>query len=421
MGTSKAHSQGALEMVVREASAPSARGAVVRIIARMNVGGPAFHTMHLTQGLRQRYPTLLVVGDVDEGEADMRDRAEERGLPVYRLPELGRTLRPWQDLAVLVKLVRLLRRVRPQVVHTHTAKAGTLGRIAALVAGVPVRVHTFHGHVFHGYFGRLATQAFLWIERALARTSTCIVAISASQANDLCERYRICPREKLRVVPLGLELDRFAPARTAGLREEFRREIDAGERPVISIVGRLAPIKNHDLFLSAAAALRAAGRECRFVVVGGGTESDRLQARAQELGLGDSVVFLGWRSDLERIYAGSDIVALTSRNEGTPVCLIEALSAGRAVVSTDVGGVRDVLENGRLGVLVPSDDVGALAAALQRLIDAPALAEELGRRGAEVIPQRFGVERLLRDVGDLYEELLADRSERATSSIPQPA
>lgn len=411
----------ATSTVIREAARPDARGAVVRVIARMNVGGPAFHTMHLTEGLRARYPTLLVVGDVDAGEADMTARAEERGLPVYRLPELGRRLRPWQDIATLVKLVGLLRRVRPLVVHTHTAKAGTLGRIAALLAGVPVRVHTFHGHVFHGYFGALATQAFLWIERALARTSTCIVAISESQAKDLTERYRICSRERLRVVPLGLELDRFAPERTVGLRDEFRQEVGAGERPVISVVGRLAPIKNHDLLIEAAAALRDQGRDCRFVIVGGGTEAERLQARVRELGLDDSVLFLGWRSDLERIYAGSDVVALTSRNEGTPVCLIEAMSAGRAVVATDVGGVRDVLEDGRLGVLVPSDDVASLVAALLRLIDDPAFAEELGRRGAEVIPQRFGVDRLLRDVGEMYDELLADRAQRAASSIPQPA
>lgn len=388
---------------------------VVRVIARMNVGGPAFHTMHLTRGLEERYPTVLVTGDVDEGEADMRDQAVERGVRVHRIPELGRRLSPGQDLVALAKLVRLLRRLRPEIVHTHTAKAGTLGRIAAMLAGVPVRVHTFHGHVFEGYFGRGVARTFMAIERALAKVTTCVVAISPRQAEDLTVRYRVSLPEQTRVVPLGLELDRFAPgagSRAAGtaLRREFGMDEST---PLVTIVGRLAPIKNHDLFLSAAAELTRRGRDCRFLIVGGGSEENRLRQATESLGLGGRITFAGWRSDLEAIYAASDVVVLTSFNEGTPVCLIEALSAGRAVVSTDVGGVHDVLEGGELGLIVPSGDRDALAAAIERLLDDPALRAELGRRGAAVAPVRYGVGRLLRDVEGLYDELLGRSPSRA--------
>lgn len=391
------------------ASAERARPTVVRIIARLNIGGPALHTMHLSAGLADTHPTVLVAGNVDEGEADLFDEVVARGVRVVRLPELGRRLSPWQDLVALVKLVRLLRELRPTVVHTHTAKAGTLGRIAALVARVPVRVHTFHGHVFHGYFRPAVTRAFLAVERMLARATTRVVTVSTGQARELVDEYRICPADKMRVVPLGLELDRFAPARTAHLRGELRAELGLGAEPVVAVVGRLVPIKDHELLLRAAARVAEAGEPFHLAVVGGGPLEPRLRELAAELGLERRVSFLGWRRDLDRIYAGCDVVALSSRNEGTPVCLIEALAAGRAVVSTDVGGVREVLRGGELGVLVPHGDPAALADGLLSLLRDPALRERLGARGAAEAPVRFGVARLLADVRDLYNELAPAR------------
>lgn len=383
---------------------------VARVIARLNVGGPALHAIYVSGGVSERFPTTLVTGRVAKGEADMIDVAYARELDVHLVPELGREVHFWDDLTVLVKLFRLFRRLRPAVVHTHTAKAGTLGRLAAFAARVPVRIHTFHGHVFHGYFGPWKTRAYVLIERLLARLTTRVVAISASQADDLADRYRICGRERIRVIPLGLELDAFAPERSAPLGPEFRRQVGAGEDPVVTIVGRLAPIKNHALFLDAAARLHGAGRRCRFVIVGGGSEEEALRRRVRELGLDEAVVFAGWRTDLDRVYAGSDVVVLTSLNEGTPVCLIEALTAGCAVVSTDVGGVRDVLENGHLGVMVPSGDAAALTEAIAGLLDRPEHRRELGRRGALAAPRRFGVQRLLRDIENLYDELVATAS-----------
>jgi glycosyltransferase involved in cell wall biosynthesis len=379
---------------------------VVRVIARLNVGGPAIHVLNLSAGLADQHPTLLVAGQVDETEADMGAQAAGRGVHLASLPELGRRIHVWQDLVAFVKLYRLLRSVRPQVVHTHTAKAGTLGRIAAAVTGVPVRVHTFHGHVMHGYFSPFRTRLVIGVERMLARLSTCIVTISESQARELVEDYRICPPERMRVIPLGFDLSRFRPERMAELRGQLRRELGAGDRPIVAMVGRLVPIKDHALFLEAAARLAAAGADCLFLIVGGGSEEGRLRQQVEALGLESRVRFLGWREDLDRIYADSDVVALTSRNEGTPVCLIEALAAGCAVVSTDVGGVRDVLEGGRLGLLVPPGDAGAFAAAVELLLHDPARRRELGRNGAQAVPDRFGIDRLLNETARLYDELL---------------
>jgi glycosyltransferase involved in cell wall biosynthesis len=358
------------------------------------------------------YPTLLVAGIVDTHEADLTALATERGVHLQIFGELGRRVSPWQDLVALAKLVALLRRTRPALVHTHTAKAGTLGRIAAVLAGVPVRVHTFHGHVFRGYFGRAATRVVVGIERALARTTTCVVTISDSQAREIVDEFRICSADRVRVIPLGLELEQYAPEALAPLRGEFRREIGAGDAAIVTIVGRLVPIKNHPLFLRMAARLRAEGRDCVFVVVGGGEET-HLRQLAAELGIADRFRFLGWRSDLARIYADTDVVVLTSDNEGTPVCLIEALSAGCGVASTDVGGVRDVLDDGAWGVLAPAGDDETLARGVAGLLDDPASRREVGARSSRAIPQRFGVGRLLADMTALYDDLLG-RSSKVT-------
>lgn len=374
--------------------------------------------MNLSAGLADVYPTLLVAGAVDAAEGDLTARTVERGVRTEIFAELGRRVKPWQDLVALAKLVALLRRTRPALVHTHTAKAGTLGRIAAILTGVPVRVHTFHGHVFRGYFGRLATRLVVGVERMLARTTTCVVTISDSQAREIVEEFRICSADRVRVIPLGLDLASYAPEAIAPLRGDFRREIGAGDAAIVSIVGRLVPIKNHPLFLRMAAALCAGGRDCVFAVVGGGDEAP-LRRLAEELGIASRVRFLGWRSDLARIYADSDIVVLTSNNEGTPVCLIEALAAGCAVASTDVGGVRDVLEGGRLGVLVPAGDADALAGAVAGLLDDPAGRRATAATGSRVIPQRFGVERLLADMTALYDDLLGQPKSRSPRITPK--
>jgi len=387
---------------------------VVRIIARLNVGGPARHVVLLSAGTQARYPTLLVAGSVQRGEADMSGFARERGVAFLRIPELGRTLHPLNDVVAFWKLWRLCRAARPYIVHTHTAKAGTLGRLAAWLAGVPVRVHTFHGHVFHGYFGRLKTLFVITVERALARITTKFVAISPRQAKDVA-RYLGLPLDRVGVIPLGLDLDRFLRADAELERRRFREDIGARSDVVVTMVGRLTAIKNHELALRAFARLPHGSPRFLLVLVGGGEEEGRLRRLASQLGLAERVRFLGWRRDLEAVYYGSDIVALTSDNEGTPVCLIEALACGRAVVATNVGGVADVLEEGRHGLLVPPRDEAALARALLTLADGSAR-ERFGMTGRTSIRERYGVQRLVRDVERLYDELVAQRPARRVAA-----
>ncbi|HEX6559358.1 MAG TPA: glycosyltransferase, partial [Longimicrobiales bacterium] len=245
---------------------------VVRVIARLNIGGPALHVMHLSERLADRYSTLLVTGNVAPGEADLLDEARARGIAVHQIPELGRAVRAGQDVVALRKLVSLLRQVQPAIVHTHTAKAGTLGRMAGLLTRVPRLVHTFHGHVFDGYFNRTMSRGITAVERTLAYGTDRIVAISELQAAELTARYHVCRRERVSVIPLGLDLSAFLNGDHAQERAAFRQELQLGNEPVVTIVGRLVPIKNHDLFLAAAARVLAQRADAVFVVVGDGAD-----------------------------------------------------------------------------------------------------------------------------------------------------
>ena len=380
---------------------------VVRVISRLNIGGPAIHTVLLTAGLNGHgFESLLVTGTPGDEEGDMSYVARDRGVAPTIIPELGRELSWRDDLTAFLTLVRLFRSFRPHIVHTHTAKAGAVGRLAAAVAGVPIRVHTFHGHVFRGYFSPLKTQAFLWIERALGRLTQAVVAISERQRRDLCEVYRIVPSTRCTVIPLGFDLAPFASceARRGTLRREMGVE---GDVPLVGIVGRLVPIKDHAMFLRAARRVRDTYPSARFVIVGDGELRPALERAVADLGLTECVHFLGWRRDLDAVYADLDVVALTSINEGTPVAVIEAMASGRAVVATDVGGVGDVVAAGRTGLLVPMGDAEACADAVSRLLGDAVLRAEMGRVGRERVLARYGSERLVADVRQLYVGLLA--------------
>ncbi|HEX3559030.1 MAG TPA: glycosyltransferase [Pyrinomonadaceae bacterium] len=430
---------------------------VVRIIARLNVGGPAKHVAWLEAGLRRRgVESLLVAGVVPPGEDDMGYFAESLGVRPTVIPEMSREVSP-KDAAAVWKLYRLLRRERPDIVHTHTAKAGTVGRVAVLLYrwltpsalwGRPRRcrlVHTYHGHIFHSYYGRWKTRFFLLVERVLARLATDrIVVISPQQLREIHEQFGVGRREQFAVVPLGLDTALFCD--WAARREQLRREWRADERDtLVGIVGRLTEVKNHRLFLEAAALFKEKrGREgeargasgagrVRFVVVGDGHLRGALELQTAALGLSDDVEFVGLRDDPENFYPALDVVALTSLNEGTPLTLIEAMANSRAVVATAVGGVVDLLggvEESELrrphpwrvcerGVQVRPGDADAFADALAHLVSDGALRAALGERGREFVERFYTVERLITDVLHLYEELdgSADsRVSRTTSS-----
>jgi glycosyltransferase involved in cell wall biosynthesis len=397
----------------------------VRIIARLNVGGPAKHVVWLTSGLEDAgYQSLLVAGTVPEGEEDMSYFADEAGVKPLYIPEMSREI-SLKDAVTTWKLFRLLLRERPEIVHTHTAKAGTVGRVAGflyrwLTPGVFVGrprackfVHTYHGHVFHSYYGRVRTGVFLTIERLLARLVTDrLVVVSEQQREEIGRIFRVGRADQIRVIRLGLDLNPFS--NYANRRALFRQELGIDDdTTLVGIVGRLTEIKNHEMFLESVA--RVSLDNVRFVVIGDGSLREKLEQQARSLGVEKKVIFAGGRKDPENFYPALDICALTSRNEGTPLTLIEAMANARPVIATSVGGVVDLLGSAEVegaynicqrGVSVRPYDVDGFAAGLTRLIQDRNLQERLSRRGFEFVDHNYRKERLLEDIKNLYGELL---------------
>jgi glycosyltransferase involved in cell wall biosynthesis len=382
---------------------------VLRVIARLNMGGPAHH-VGLLSGLLdpERYETLLLHGKVGAGEAALSSTADRYGVRRETVPGLRPELRPHDDLRALIALVRWMRRYRPDIVHTHTAKAGMLGRLAAVLAlrPRPRIVHTYHGHVLEGYFGPLRTWVYRILERLLGRASDVLIGVSSATVDDLV-RLRVAPREKFRVIPIGLELDRFGQAPN-GTREAFRAEVSAGaDEVLLTFVGRLVPIKRVDVALRALAAARAAGAPVKLAVVGDGDERSRLEQLAAELDVAEATTFVGYSEEMVKVTAGADVALLTSANEGTPVSLIEAAAAGRPAVATAVGGVSDVVTP-ETGMLSAPGDHMALGAAIAELAGDPPRRAAMGAAAQRHVLNRFSVARLLHDVDRLYRELGTD-------------
>jgi glycosyltransferase involved in cell wall biosynthesis len=384
---------------------------VLRVIARMNLGGPAHHVSILSGRLGECYETLLVSGRIPSYEASAEHLAERHGARLEKLRALGPELRPHADLWALVELIRIVRRFRPDIVHTHTAKAGFLGRLAARLAGArrPLIVHTFHGHVLEEYFGRLESAVYRQLERLAARASDALIGVSKATVDDLV-RLGVAPRTKFRVIPIGLDLEPFA---SVDAQAASAIRVEAGVQPgevLVTFVGRLAPVKRPELALRAIASARKQGARVRLAVVGDGELRPRLEQHAAELGITDAVRFVGWRADTTAIAAATDIAILTSADEGTPVWLIEAAAAGTPGVSTNVGGVADVVVDGTGFCVAPGDD-DALADHLSRLAADTALRHVLGKHAQSHVLSTFSIDRLVTDVDDLYRELLAQRAE----------
>jgi len=413
---------------------------VIRIIARLNVGGPAKHVVWLTSGLRDAgFDTLLVTGKVPEGEEDMSYFADEMGVTPRYFAEMSREI-SLNDAKTVWKLFRLFRQERPDIVHTHTAKAGTVGRTAGflyrwLTPGVFIGkprqckfVHTYHGHVFHSYYGRMRTRVFLAVERLLAKLVTDrLIVVSKQQSIEIGEKFRVGSSGQIRVIPLGLDLGLFADH--ASRRTKFRHELCIPDHTIlIGIVGRLTEIKNHQMFLNVVARLKEIDPACwrqgavRFIVIGDGGLRDDLEDQCEELGLEKDVIFVGSRKDPEYFYPALDVVALTSHNEGTPLTLIEAMANARPVVATSVGGVVDLLgevvEDGPYqvclrGISVDAGDAEAFVSALSRIIRDRSLRQELGDRGLEFVEVNYSKERLFEDIKNLYSELSHKQAQKA--------
>jgi glycosyltransferase involved in cell wall biosynthesis len=385
---------------------------VVRIITRLNIGGPSIQAAELASRLRRHgIETVLVHGQVASGEGDMRYLLQP-DVNSRHVPALRRRLSPASDAAAFFRILAILREVQPHIVHTHMAKAGTLGRLAAGVynrttgRSSPARVvHTYHGHVLEGYFNSGTARFFTWTERQLARLTDAIVAISPRIRAELVDEFHVGRPEQYRVVPLGFDLSELN-AITDRDRLEARRALEIPhDACIVTTVGRLTAIKQHRLFLDVARLVARDNPRSLFLIAGDGELRADLERYARELGLGERVRFLGWRRDLAVLYAATDVFLLTSRNEGTPVALIESLAAGVAGVSTDVGGVRDVIDSEDVGLLAPSGDADALAQQVSTLLADPDRARRMGASGRETIVARYNVERLVDDIAALYREL----------------
>lgn len=397
----------------------------------MNIGGPSIHVALLSGELDpRRFATCLVVGTPDAKEGNAVGLVDGRRARLVLIRSLRRALHPLRDAVSLGRLIALMWRERPQVIHTHMAKAGALGRTAGMLYNrlgpgrrrPAVIVHTFHGHVLEGYFFPHVTRLFITIEQRLARWSDRLIAVSPAVKRDLIDR-RIAPPEKIIVIPLGLPLESLLAL------NGFDR-VESGPL-TIAWVGRLVPIKRPDLFVRGLAQFRRShpDRGWQAVMAGDGERRGEVQALIEGEGLSARVRCLGWVTDLAALYAQAEIVCLTSANEGTPVSVIEAMAAGRAVVATDVGGVRDLLDGGSQepvppggyrigarGLLVRSGDADGIAAALERLTaDAP-LRRRLGQAGREHAANAFNSARLLQDITTFYGTLLDEKASTACMS-----
>ncbi|MCB9186344.1 MAG: glycosyltransferase [Flavobacteriales bacterium] len=396
---------------------------ILRIANRFNLGGPTFNVAYLTKYMPSNYETLLIGGDKEENEASSSHILQDLGIEPIIIPEMKRELSPGLDWNAYKKVKKIIRDFKPDIVHTHAAKAGAIGRQAASDLNVPVIVHTFHGHVFHSYFGRYKTQFYKSIERNMAKKSSAIIAISDIQKHELTRVHRICEEDKIQVIPLGFNLNQFKEDQPQK-RLNFRNELQLEEDEVaIGIIGRLVPIKNHSYFLRLIRHLMDyAEKPFKAVIVGDGEERANIENLATELNipycssneterLGQSkLIFTSWRTDIDTVNAGLDIVVLTSKNEGTPVSLIEAQASNTVVISTDVGGVANVVKDQVTGLVVSIDNELLFADQLKKLVEDENLRKKLSEQGWEHVGKQFHYERLIKDMDRLYSNLLINRS-----------
>lgn len=379
---------------------------IIRIIDRLNVGGPSIHVSILSGKLNsKKLETILISGFVCKEEGDMSYVAKKYNVEPLYVSELAREIDLFQDFIALWKIFWIIKKERPHIVHTHKSKAGFIGRIAAILAGVPVIIHTFHGHIFHGYFSELKTKFFITIERILALFTTKIIVISKEQFNEICHKYKIGFPRKYKTIPLGFSfanLEEISKQR-GWLREKYNwQKTDI----VIGIIGRLASIKNHKMFLEVAQKINQQRKNVKFIIIGDGELRENLEQLRESLNLQKCVAFTGWLKEPTKIYSDIDIVALTSLNEGTPVVLIEGMYYKKPVVATNVGGVVDIVDN-TCGYVSDVNNIDQFSCFLLKLIDNEEKRAEMAENGHQKIKKIYSYHRLIADIELLYSELLS--------------
>ncbi|MBI2268739.1 MAG: glycosyltransferase family 4 protein [Bacteroidetes bacterium] len=390
---------------------------VLRIINRFNLGGPTYNVAYLTKYLAPEFETLLIGGMKDESEASSDYIVKKLGIDPVIIPSMKRSINPFNDFVAYRELKKIIKDFKPDIVHTHAAKAGTLGRLAAFSCNVPVVVHTFHGHVFHSYFGSFRTTIFKAIERQLARCTTAIIAISDKQKDELANLHKIAPAEKIKVIPLGFDLDRF---RENGeqKRTSFRKQYNIDDDEIaVGIIGRLVPVKNHKLFLQAIQyVLNNTTKKVRAFIIGDGEEKPAIIEQAKTLKLKyfegsqssskAALTFTSWIMDVDWALAGLDILCLTSFNEGTPVSLIEAQAAGKPIVSTNVGGIENIVLEGQTALLAGVEEPEKYCDQLLKLVENDNLRQQFSLKGWNFVKEKFHYTRLISEMQTLYHTLL---------------
>jgi glycosyltransferase involved in cell wall biosynthesis len=385
---------------------------ILRIINRFNIGGPTYNATFLTAFLGDEFETMLVGGLPDIGEEDSLYIPEKYGVEPVLIEEMVRQPNLKSDKAAYKRLKEVIKEYQPDIVHTHASKAGALGRRAARACGVPFVVHTFHGHVFHSYFGKTKTLLFKSIERRLAKKTDVIVAISKKQKVELSREHKICEAERIRVIPLGFDLQQFHDKKLTerdGVRQKY--EIDK-ETIAIGIIGRLAPVKNHQYFFEVInKVLERTDKKIKVFIVGDGPERPSIGARAKEINnkYGEIVVLTSWIKDIGTFNAGLDIICLTSKNEGTPVSLIEAQASGVPVITTDVGGVVDVVSNENTGYIIPTENQDLYVERLIDLIENEKKREKMSQNGWNFVKEEFTYDKLVENMRQLYLDLLTKK------------
>jgi glycosyltransferase involved in cell wall biosynthesis len=395
---------------------------VLQIVNRLNLGGITYNAASIAARIRPEFETMIVAGMKDDTEESSEFMLKELGLEAVYIPNMMREISPVQDFKAYLHLLKIIRAYKPDIVHTHAAKAGLIGRLAAKTAGVPVIVHTYHGHVFHSYFGKIKTKIILGIERFLGKISTGIIAISEKQKKELGEVYKVTRPEKIHVIELGYDLTPFQ-TNVEEKRKQFRAQYGiATDTVVIGVIGRLVSIKNLPFLIRIWQRITTAKNlNIKCFLIGDGEDRPQLELLCKETGIAYStpeqpnrnatLVFTSWIFNPDLALAGVDIVALCSHNEGTPASLIEAQAAGKPIITTDVGGISNIVVPDQTAILIKAGDERSFEEQLLRLIEDAALRNRLSEKGPAFATGRFHFDRLTRDIKDFYRHLLTKHSE----------
>jgi len=378
---------------------------ILQVQSRICIGGPAIHTEVLCKHINpDRFESILVGGALEKGEQSRIEVLKQQGIRVELMEKMGRKLSVFDDLYSVYWLYHFIKRERPQIVNTHTAKAGAVGRIAAWLARVPVIIHTFHGHVFYGYFNKWKTAFYLFLERFLAKLSTQIIVISRSQYEEIVFKYKIAPADKVTLMLLGIELERFLNIKkSSGLKKQLNLKPDS---KLLAIIGRMVPVKNHLMSLLVLKKLIDENLPVHLLMVGHGELFDEIQLKTKELNLEEYVHFSGWSLDIENTYADIDALLLTSLNEGTPITLLEAMASGVPMIATAVGGVTDLISDGQSGYLCEVNNIDEMVLKIKKVLFDPDKTKQIIANAKSNVQNRFSYQRLINEIEDFYSSFI---------------